>query len=744
MADAVVKDGRVYMRDDAGRAFSVPEAEARKELQAGARLESPDEFHSRMVSQERGTVGQQALTALEGAAGITGGGATLGLAAPIAEAIGGREYIDAAREREETNPIARTVGDIGGAVAPALLSGGTGAIGAAARLTPAGMAARAGLGVERAVGGLLGGAAGSVLGSAARLGAAGAAEGAAYGLGGSLAKSVLEDTAWTADRALAGLREGALYGLAGGAGVGAAGALGGKVVKGMLGGRTLKEAAESYAEKRAVSATVGDDARTVARLTDDGANPRKLKEAAYWIRERGIPVADHPAAVRALKVARVADAQAAQAAAGQLDALGAALSAERRTALADTLGDIAKSGRQGKAVARTLGKGLDGAATFSDAAELLGTLDNAAAKAADTPLEAQIQALRSRLSAGLTEAAEVASPEAAGAWASAARSHEIASALHEGAKVHAGRLANQASTPFADMGGSLLGALAGVATGSIGVGAITGVLGGIAQGAARKMIQERGASALLKIADRVASTTARIDGAAKHLAGLKGAPAIASAATFGGDFSSVAGALAETMQSPEALHAKIEKTIAPIAQQQPEVAMMMAKQIAGDYAWLQTKVPAALGNAQSLTPQAEPRPLPKLQKEKLVNYARALADPVSVLEGMSKGRVDWDGIEALKARRPELWADMRSSVQFACAQAGEQLPYRRRVMLSLAFEFQGDPSLGNVSGIQASGQMPPPSTPPGAAPSAAPAVRAPAISSAAEDTEIRPAVGAAA
>ncbi len=741
MAEAVVHEGRVQLRDAHGGAYSVPESEARAQLASGQyRLESPDEFTQRNIAKQRGTVGQQALAALEGAAGITGGGATLGLAAPIAEALGGREYIDAAAERASENPLTRTVGDVGGAVGAALLTGGAGGLGAAARLTPAGLAARAGGAASR----LLPGGSG-IVASAARLGAAGAVEGAAYGLGGSLAKSVLEDTDWTADRALAGLRDGALYGLAGGAAAGAVGAVGQKVVKGMLGGRTLREAAEGYAEKRAVSATIGDDARTVARLTDDGAQPGRLKEAAGWLRERGIPVADHPAAVRALKAARVADAEAVQVAGQQLDTLGAALSTERRAAATERLADIAKTGRRGQAAARAIGKELDGATTFTGATDLVETLDRAIAKAVDTPLESQLQAVRKQLTEGLTEAAEATAPDVAAAWTSARQSHEIASALHDGAKAEAGRLASKASeSPFSGMGGSMLGALAGVATGSIGVGAIMGVLGGVVQNSAKTMLRERGASALMRIADHVATTTARIDGAAKALSGLKAAPAIVTSRAGLADFGSIQSMIAETQQDPGALHARIQTAIGPIAAQQPEVAMRMAQQIAGDHAWLASKVPAAMGARQSLTPQAEPRPIPRAAKEKLVNYANALADPVSVLEKMSGGRVDWDGIEALKERRPDLWGQMQQSVMFACAQSQGQLPYKRKIMLSLAFDFQADPSLGNVAGIQASGQMPPPEPVPGGAPAAPPAIRAPAISSAADETEIHPAVGDAA
>jgi hypothetical protein len=409
---------------------------------------------------------------------------------------------------------------------------------------------------------------------------------------------------------------------------------------------------------------------------------------------------------------------------------------------------MTKTGRQGKAAARTIGKELSGSAAFSDTADLLGTLDKMAAKAADTPLESQILAARSQIAEGLTEAAEAASPELAGAYSQASASHEIASALHEGAKAEAGRLASKAAdSPFSSMGGSLLGALAGVATGSIGVGAIASVVGAIGQSAAKTMIQKRGASALIRLADHVAAATSRIESASQSLAGLKAAPAIASTSVGTADFGALRSMLAETATDPGKLHAKIEAAIAPVARQQPEVAMHMARQIAGDHAWLASKVPAAMGAKQSLTPSAEPRPVPPAAQKKLVSYAKALADPISVLEGMSHGRVDWDGLEAVKARRPELWDSMRSSVMYSCAQASETLPFRRKMMLSLAFDFQADPSLGRVAAIQASGQGPPPPVmPPSAAPQQAPStnVRAAAISSAADETEIHAAVGDAA
>lgn len=107
-------------------------------------------------------------------------------------------------------------GEIGGAAAPAFLSGGTGALGAIARATPAGMVSRGG----RAIAGLA--EEGGLVARAAAGAGAGAAEGGSFGAGQAVSDALVNDKPLTADAFLASVRSGALYGAAFGAGIAAA------------------------------------------------------------------------------------------------------------------------------------------------------------------------------------------------------------------------------------------------------------------------------------------------------------------------------------------------------------------------------------------------------------------------------------------------------------------------------------------------------------------------------------------
>lgn len=127
------------------------------------------------------------------------------------------EVLAAGRERLGD---AGTLLEVGGAVAPAILSGGAGAAGTAARLTPAGRAAVVGgritRGTEAALGG---GTVAKLAGSAAGV----AAEGAAYGVGSTLSEAALGGPEITGQRLLsAAAGAGGLGGLLGVVGRGAA------------------------------------------------------------------------------------------------------------------------------------------------------------------------------------------------------------------------------------------------------------------------------------------------------------------------------------------------------------------------------------------------------------------------------------------------------------------------------------------------------------------------------------------
>jgi hypothetical protein len=249
-----------------------------------------------------------------------------------------------------------------------------------------------------------------------------------------------------------------------------------------------------------------------------------------------------------------------------------------------------------------------------------------------------------------------------------------------------------------------------VASGSISVGTLAGVLTGAAASAAHKLVRERGSAAISRIADRVARVELRADTAARVLAGLdnvarlpvRGAIVASSAQDRAERYKSVREAVLAAQSNPGKLAELVEARIAPFAAEQPEVAFAMGRRIADDYRWLASKLPKPYSTfGRSLQPHLDPPVVPPHEQAKLVRYAEALADPPSVLEDVARGRVNWEGIEALKERRPDLWAGMRELVAMRVAESGTKLEYRKRILYSLAFEFTGDPMLESIGDLQA-------------------------------------------
>lgn len=134
-------------------------------------------------------------------------GATLGLSDAAMVGLGVDEEDIAGRRELGTGT---TLAEIGGAVLPGVLSGGTGTLGTLARLTPAGMATSLGARAGVAAGGGLVGAA-----------TAGATEGAFFGAGQGVSNVSLSEDPVTVEGMLGEIGSNALYGagIGGGAGI---------------------------------------------------------------------------------------------------------------------------------------------------------------------------------------------------------------------------------------------------------------------------------------------------------------------------------------------------------------------------------------------------------------------------------------------------------------------------------------------------------------------------------------------
>lgn len=233
-------------------------AEVPELLEQGLEVETEDAAAQRQFERTAGA--GEALKAVveRGAKGWTFGQSDVALAALL-----GDEYRERRKLRDETFSGIGNVAEIVGGVAPVLLSGGSGLVAKAAALSPANLAARAGMAAERTVGRALPrafeeGVVRSALGSAARYGAAGAAEGALAGAGSALSEEALSGELGSfdavAERVWAGAKQGAMFGLAGGAAIGgvagaAQGSLKGIARRFAEGGDELAEAANERAFK---------------------------------------------------------------------------------------------------------------------------------------------------------------------------------------------------------------------------------------------------------------------------------------------------------------------------------------------------------------------------------------------------------------------------------------------------------------------------------------------------------------
>lgn len=217
-------------------------------------------------------------------------GATFGASDVVADSLNLADRETQANLRSDY-AVTSALSEIGGAIAPALLTGGAGAVGAAARLAPAGRAAMIS---ERIAQG----------GGIARAAAAGAFEGAAQTAGHYLTDAALYDKDLSAEAFMAEAGKGAL---AGGVGAGAFAA----AERGFVSAKSLvpKALATPQAARRAAedvdaaltkALAVSDD--QIARATEHldaiaAANPELAAAAQAKVVERQIaPALDAPVA----------------------------------------------------------------------------------------------------------------------------------------------------------------------------------------------------------------------------------------------------------------------------------------------------------------------------------------------------------------------------------------------------------------------------------------------------------------
>lgn len=320
----------VPVRGPDGKVGTVPVGQATQAFAAGARAVTQEDYRAAQLEKKYGGVGGSLAATGEGVAR----GLTVGLSDPLAigaaGALGGKDWEERVRshlaEEKDAHPWLAGAGEVAGAVAPLLASGGAAAPEEAAALGAGELAAGAGEAAEvagsggrfasllRAVGapargvGAAGEAAGkfvapaidaipgagTALGRVAKAAARGSisagTEGALYGAGSEVSEDALGDHELTAQKLAAAIGHGALYGaMLGGAGSGAltAAGEGARGVLQRIGPKLENQAADqawrslNAGKKFATRADRVGGATAVGRtLLDEGVIPSDPIEAA--------------------------------------------------------------------------------------------------------------------------------------------------------------------------------------------------------------------------------------------------------------------------------------------------------------------------------------------------------------------------------------------------------------------------------------------------------------------------------
>lgn len=254
---------------------------------------------------------------------------------------------------------------------------------------------------------------------------------------------------------------------------------------------------------------------------------------------------------------------------------------------------------------------------------------------------------------------------------------------------------------------SFLGALS---TGNVGALGAMG-MGGAAS-VANKLLRERGNSLVADMARRASELDTSIDRVAQVLAGkAERAKAPALGAALQGEnlretYERTANRVRE-LATPQAAQAHISSLIPEVAAQYPLVGTSVSTKLLQIYQQLQAKLPQNhVSTGTTLTPMAARERVPPGAMRSFLANVRGALEPERVIAELEHGTVDREAIEALKIAHPLTFAQLRSKVADYVSERQDELPYKRRVMLSMTFDFVGDETMepATLAGLQETAQ----------------------------------------
>lgn len=693
----------------------------------GVRVATPEQVRAQQVQEGFGDTATAVATGIAEASNMILPGAI----DVVGEAVGGEAYVRGRNLGIEANPTAVTAGQAGGvvgSVALAALSGGAGGAGALTRLgLGGGKLAAAGTRLAATTGkGVLSRA----LVTGAKMAAGGAVEGGVYGAGQALSEAALAGEGGydnLASKLWAGFESGATGGVAIGGALGVGGSLvasgARKVADKVLGG-SARKALREFGETKAVS-SLSPKKRVMDQLEAQG----RTEKVGRILLDEDI-----------VRAGRSQEETLARAAAGKqrygkqigelvekADNVGVKPNMERFfRAIDDKAAELRsrKSGRMStmadnleKEVAQLREAASAGQMTFKELHGWRSNLDDFINFSKQDGLHKELRNVRKEFENAFEESAEQAFKQG-GLGEDFVQQYRKAkegySAMTVAESALADKVAKTKGSPLMSFGdmmtgaaasgpAGVLGTVAGLATGNIGLGAITAIGSQAAQVLASKMTRKYGSATLATLADAASKVDLSVSKAAQKFMRLPVKAAVREVST------NAARSVDRTLQkkqsesrseaferryrewqssnSPERQVEKLGKMgeIAP----KTAVAMMQRQKRAA--AFLQNIAPANSPTPATGGPLKRPAPDPS-EVKRWAQALRQVENPLSLLDDLNDGTLSPVQVETMKAVDPGLYEQVRGSLLKEAMNLKSPPPLNRRVALGIFFDIHLDPS----------------------------------------------------
>ena len=599
--------------------------------------------------------------------------------------------------------------------------------------------------------------AGRAAAGAVKMGASGAVEGAAYGGAQAADDSILKGDDITAEKLVAGMGNGALFGGALGAGLGALGPLATGAAGKLL---PSKESLEDFSRDRALKAvgrdtekigkdlpaaqranlrnSVGDDLKSTLQTGENAGKPiiaagdnaeqilGKLTQAKREVGAAfgGVKSEVNDLMVKNPELAPNMDELFQKIQTDVIDPLNATKSTGSRAQARAVERELKilrdeHEARIGAAANDNALESATPAPTFSDLDKYRQTLDanlnpknipkamrgiaNKNGEALEKTSRVINDYLKDKAEAALTAAGEDPSK-----YRELSRQYFSFSGLERAADKQVAANARNRSVSPSDHALGLAGFLAAAVTGN--VGALGAMATGGAYSIANKMLRERGNSLLSVMAKRAADMDGTINEAAKSLAGH--APGIKAAGLYASmDSKDLKEQYDKTTERIRDLNRQgsdtamnhVSSLIPEVTAHYPHVGTAVSGKLMSIFTHLgQSLPPSNTSTGDTLTPLAIKDRASVPEMRKFMSKVQGALHPEAVIKDLAAGKLDRDALDSMKIVYPQMFTQLRNAAITFTAERHDEMPYRKRLYMSLAFDFTGDSSLDptRLQGLQ--------------------------------------------